>query len=49
MLDVALLFESLAMGGAVAAPAGLMGVMWIRRTHPRGDLAWPADGPYGAR
>ena len=49
MLDVALLFESLAMGGAVAAPARLMGVMSIRRTHPRGDLAWPADGLCGVR
>jgi hypothetical protein len=49
MLDVALLFESLAMGGAVAAPAGLMGVLSIRRRRTRGDLAWPADGPCGAR
>jgi hypothetical protein len=49
MLDVALSFESLAMDGAVAAPARFMGVMSIRRTRARGYLAGLGDGLCGAR
>jgi threonine/homoserine/homoserine lactone efflux protein len=56
MIDVALFLKSLAMGAAVAAPMGPMGVIVVRRTLARGYLAGlgsglgiaTADGCYGA-